>query len=134
MIEIIKYGCKYTLDNKSVASIQAAYDGLQVVLNDQTEIRFAFQVSPQIRAIIPIIKSCTNTSSMVIDLDSAINGHYDKVLVLRGDNKGPQPISNVAGPSVMPDKGTTKEKTDKKTTTTNKGARKPGRPKKSTTK
>jgi len=124
MFKIIKYGCEYNLAQKCVASVDATYDGIIVRLNDNTEIRFSMNVSPQVKAIIPIAK-ISSADNVTLNLDNAISGRYDSVLQL-GPNESetiqPQVI-------IVPDK-----KTEETPPSTQKTKHKGGRPKKTATK
>jgi hypothetical protein len=81
MFKIIKYGCEYNITKKCLASIDATYDGIIVRLNDNTELRFSMNVSPQVKAIIPIAK-ISSSDNVILNLDNAISGKYDSVLQL----------------------------------------------------
>ena len=125
MFKIIKYGCEYNLSKKCVATIDATYDGIRVVLNDNTEIRFSMNVSPQVKAIIPIAK-ISSSDDITLNLDNAIAGKYDSVLLL-----GKQETQTIQPQVIIvPEKTETKQEEITKTPPKNKG----GRPKKNTTK
>ena len=126
MFKIIKYGCEYNLSKKCVATIDATYDGVRVVLNDNTEIRFSMNVSPQVKAIIPIAK-ISNSDDITLNLDNAIAGKYDSVLLL-----GKQETQTIQPQVIIVPEKKTETKTEEivKTPPKNKG----GRPKKNTTK
>ena len=117
MLKIIKYGCEYNIDKKLLASINVTYDGLQIILNDQTELRFQFQVSNQIKALVPIIKS-SNVNNITLNLDMAVAGRFENVLNLNQEQPPLQPQviigEIVSGPG-------------KDTKTQDKPAKRPGR-------
>lgn len=123
MIKVIKYGCEYNIDKKSLATINVTYDGLQILLNDQTEIRFSFQVTNQLKALIPILKMCPS-ENITLNLDNVINGNYDKVLILNNEEPKVQPQVIVCTPV----------EEEKPKATVEKPKNKGGRPRKSTVK
>ena len=90
-------------------------------LFDNTEIRFTMSVSPQIKAIMPIINQ-TTSDIVVLDLDAATSGQYDRVITL--ENRPPV----VQTVQVKKSKSESVDKKDNKKTST----KKIGRPKKST--
>ena len=125
MFKIIKYGCEFNITKKCLASIDATYDGIIVRLNDNTELRFSMNVSPQVKAIIPIAK-ISSSDNVILNLDNAISGKYDSVLQLGAAD------TNTVKPQVIiiPDK------TNEATTSTEqpKPKHKGGRPKKDASK
>ena len=89
MLKIIKCGTEYNIPRSNVVKVDTTYDGILVTLRDSTEIRFTMQVSPQIKAIMPIVQ--TSTADMItLNLDAAMNGYYDRVITLTMKQK-PEP-------------------------------------------
>jgi hypothetical protein len=81
MLKIIKCGTEYNIPRSNVVKVDTTYDGILVTLRDSTEIRFTMQVSPQIKAIMPIVQ--TSTADMItLNLDAAMSGYYDRVITL----------------------------------------------------
>jgi len=79
MLKIIKFGTEYNIPKTAIATINAAYDGIRIILNDRTEISFQMNVSPQIKALVPVLTTA-NAEIVTFNLDAAISGEYDKVL------------------------------------------------------
>jgi len=126
MLEIIKCGCNYSIPRSSVVKIDTTYDGVLVTLRDNTEIRFTMSVSPQIKAIMPIVQT-TTADIVTLNLDAAINGRYDRVITLTTKPQIPVQMVHVEQKIVPPEKTEDKEyKTESK--------KKGGRPKGSKTK
>ena len=67
MLKVKKYGAEFNIPKSSLVKIDAAYDGIIITLFDNTEIRFTMSVSPQIKAIMPIINQ-TTSDIVVIDM------------------------------------------------------------------
>ena len=86
MLKVKKYGAEFNIPKSSLVKIDAAYDGIIITLFDNTEIRFTMSVSPQIKAIMPIINQ-TTSDIVVLDLDAATSGQYDRVITL--ENRPP---------------------------------------------
>ena len=129
MVKIIKCGAEYNIPRSSLVKIDPAYDGVLVILRDGTELRFNMQISPQVRAIIPIVRSSTS-DVIILDLDAAMNGRYDKVLTL---TKRPDPV-NVVTITPKPEQPTnlsniTETKTTENPTNQQAPKKKGGRPK-----
>ena len=121
MLKVKKYGAEFNIPKSSLVKIDAAYDGIIITLFDNTEIRFTMSVSPQIKAIMPIINQ-TTSDIVVLDLDAATSGQYDRVITL--ENRPPV----VQTVQVKKSKSESVDKKDNKKTST----KKIGRPKKST--
>ena len=121
MLKVKKYGAEFNIPKSSLVKIDAAYDGIIITLFDNTEIRFTMSVSPQIKAIMPIINQ-TTSDIVVLDLDVATSGQYDRVITL--ENRTPV----VQTVQVKKSKSENVDKKDNKKTST----KKIGRPKKST--
>lgn len=81
MLKIIKCGTEYNIPRSNVVKIDTTYDGILVTLRDSTEIRFTMQVSPQIKAIMPIVQTST-ADTVMLNLDAAMSGFYDRVISL----------------------------------------------------
>ena len=121
MLKVKKYGAEFNIPKSSLVKIDAAYDGIIITLFDNTEIRFTMSVSPQIKAIMPIINQ-TTSDIVVLDLDAATSGQYDRVITL--ENRPPV----VQTVQIKKSKSENVDKKDNKKTST----KKIGRPKKST--
>lgn len=126
MIKVKKYGCEYNIDKKSLASVNVTYDGLQLVMNDGTELRFTFQVTNQLKAIISVLKS-TPIENVVLDVDAAINGLYDKVLILTSIQT-PENIPHIVVNPPTTEKKTEETPTEKPKKGFTKNGKKIGRP------
>ena len=81
MMTLIKFGCKYEIPKNSITSMDSKYDGIIIVLNDGTELRFNMSVSPQLQSVIQVAKNC-EAAKVTVNLDNAIAGRYDNVLSL----------------------------------------------------
>lgn len=81
MLKIIKYGCEFNIPNNCIATIDAAYDGIRIILNDRSEISVNMIVTQQLKALIPIVKSCS-VGNVTLNLDNALAGKYDAVLCM----------------------------------------------------
>jgi hypothetical protein len=78
MLKIIKYGCVLHIPKSCIATIDASYDGVRLILNDRTEMSFQMTVTQQLKALLPIVRG--STGNMTLNLDNAIAGKYDCVL------------------------------------------------------
>ena len=128
MLKIIKCGSEFDIPRSSVVRVDTTYDGVLVTLRDGTEIRFTMSVSPQIKAMMPIVQN-SKAKIVKLNLDAALLGKYGEVITLIATEEPlvapvvirvPEP-QKIAAPET---------KTDIKTTEKKKG----GRPKGSKTK
>lgn len=126
MLKIIKCGTEYNIPRSNVVKVDTTYDGILVTLRDSTEIRFTMQVSPQIKAIMPIVQ--TSTADMItLNLDAAMSGYYDRVITL---TMRPKPEPQMVRGEV---KIVKEDNTQSTKTTTETPKKKGGRPKGSKT-
>ena len=88
MLKIIKCGNEFNLPRSSVVNVDTTYDGVLVTLRDNTEIRFTLQVSPQIKALMPIVQT-SKAKVIKLDLDAAMAGRYGSVITLINDTLPP---------------------------------------------
>ena len=88
MLKIIKCGNEFNLPRSSVVNVDTTYDGVLVTLRDNTEIRFTLQVSPQIKALMPIVQT-SKAKVIKLDLDAAMAGKYGSVITLINDTLPP---------------------------------------------
>lgn len=119
MLKIVKYGCELNIPNNCIATIDAAYDGIRVILNDRTEISFQMNVTQQVKAILPIVKGCS-VGNVTLNLDEAIAGRYDSVLSMSMPSSTPLVTTPMVEKKDIPDtlnvvktKSTTKKTTKK---------------------
>jgi hypothetical protein len=93
MLKIIKYGCEFNIPNNCIATIDAAYDGIRIMLNDRSEISINMIVTQQLKSLLPIVKSCS-TGNITLNLDNALSGKYDSVvcMTMTQTNIEPQPV------------------------------------------
>lgn len=139
MLKIIKCGSEYNIPRSSVIKVDTTYDGVLVTLRDGTEIRYTMSVSPQIRALMPIVQT-SKARIVKLNLDAAMAGKYGEVITLVNEELPPpvtvikipqNQISNTNNTTKTEIKTTetTESKTDTTETTESKPKRKGGRPK-----
>ena len=80
MLRVIKFGSKFEIPRSTIVKCDATYDGALITLSDNTEIRFTMSAGPQLRTLMGMIQ--TTTADIVeLNLDCAISGQYDKVIL-----------------------------------------------------
>lgn len=85
MIKIKKFGCEYNIDKGSLATITPAFDGIRVILSDNTEINFMMSVPQELKAVIPLVM-LSNANNICLDLDAAERGEFNSVVSIQCDN------------------------------------------------
>ena len=127
MLKIIKCGSEYNIPRGSVIKLDTTYDGILVTLRDGTEIRYTMSVSPQIRALMPIVQT-SKAKIVKLNLDAAMAGKYGEVITLINDEL-PPPITVIKIPNKITTESSNTENSNTTETTESKPKKKGGRPK-----
>lgn len=80
MLKIIKGGCEYNIPSDKVVSVQEAYDGFIVTVNDGTEIRFEIPLNPSIRSLLPIVQNSSTKNNVVFNVDNIYRNNLSEVV------------------------------------------------------
>lgn len=76
MLKVEKNGCVFDIPSNRIVSVQEAYDGIIITLNEGTEIRFTVPLSPNLRSLLPIVQNSSINSNVVFSIDNAMRGDY----------------------------------------------------------
>lgn len=98
MLKIIKCGSEFDIPRSSVVRVDTTYDGILVTLRDNTEIRFSMSVSPQIKAMMPIVQN-SKARIVKLNLDAAMMGKYGEVVTLVATEEPKLPTVIIAPPA-----------------------------------
>lgn len=80
MLKIVKSGCEYSIASDKLVSVQEAYDGFIVTVNDGTEIRFELPLNANLRSVLPIVQNSATKNNVVFNVDNAFNGNLSQVV------------------------------------------------------
>ena len=128
MLKIIKCGSEFDIPRSSVVRVDTTYDGILVTLRDNTEIRFTMSVSPQIKAMMPIVQN-SKARIVKLNLDAAMMGKYGEVVTLVATEEPKLPTVIIAPPAntqTPPPPQNTNEQKDTNTVQKKKGGRPKG--------
>lgn len=114
MLKVIKYGCTFEIPKSCVVKADATYDGAIIVLSDGTEIRFTFSAGSQLRTLMGMIQ-VSKSDIVILNLDAAIAGQYDKVIEFRSIPVPEPPVATLPDVPILEDKDSKKTKANKKT-------------------